>query len=428
MLRFFVGVSFALISLSAFPQKQSAQDKVVRLNQIQVVGTHNSYNMGFAPSEAKYFQKYYAKAYHGLEYHHQTLPQQLDAGARQLELDIVQDPQGGRFANPKIVGLTQEEGLPADPDFDPNHDMQKPGFKALHLGDLNERSSCQLFVQCLHAIRTWSHAHKGHVPIFVLVEDKQGRVSQLPDAVTAEPWTAATWDAMDAEIRSVFPEKEIITPDSVRGKFPTLEAAVLAGQWPTLKQSRGKVIFLLYNRKSAPAYLEGHAMMKGRVLFVNGRPGEPEEEGQRDISPARVLDRVPEFRGVADAGEQEPDGEERAHGHEQLTPLNPGETPELRDFGTRHLRRALTQLLECLIEVAGAIQRAPGGAGERRGLEQRQHADDPQRGEPVLHRTTSSRRQGLRQLRSDQHVDNHGTIRVLYHLHLHVEAGTLRDP
>ena len=35
-------------------------------------------------------------------------------------------------------------------------------------------------------------------------------------------------------------------------------------------------MFLLYNRKSAPAYLEGHAMMKGRVLFVNGRPGEPE--------------------------------------------------------------------------------------------------------------------------------------------------------
>ena len=276
MLRFFVGVSFALTSLSAFPQKQSAQDKVVRLNQIQVIGTHNSYNMGFAPSEAKYFQRHYAKAYHGLEYHHQTLPQQLDAGARQLELDIVQDPQGGRFANPKIVGLAQQEGLPADPDFDPNRDMQKPGFKALHLGDLNERSSCQLFVQCLQAIRAWSHSHRGHVPIFVLVEDKQGRVSQLPDAVTAEPWTAATWDAMDAEIRSVFPEKEIITPDSVRGKFSTLEAAILAGQWPTLKQSRGKVIFLLYNRKSAPAYLAGHPMMKGRVLFENGRPGEPE--------------------------------------------------------------------------------------------------------------------------------------------------------
>jgi hypothetical protein len=276
MPRSLVVVSLAFFSFTAAAQRHSTQDSLVHLNQIQVIGTHNSYNTGFAPSEGKYFQEHYAKAYHGLEYHHQSLPQQLDAGVRQLELDIVQDPQGGRFANPKIVGLTEQEGLPADPDFDPNHEMRKPGFKALHLGDLNERSSCQLFVQCLQAIRTWSQAHKGHVPIFVLVEDKQGRVSQLPDAVVAEPWTAKTWDAMDAEIRSVFPEREIITPDKVRGKFPTLEAAVLAGRWPTLKESRGKVVFLLYNRKSAPAYLADHPMMKGRVLFVNGRPGEPE--------------------------------------------------------------------------------------------------------------------------------------------------------
>jgi hypothetical protein len=267
----FVGQSRSLIA-----QTQSAQDKVVHLNQIQVVGTHNSYNIGFAPSEGKYFEEHYAKAFHGVDYHHQTLTQQLNAGVRQVELDIVQDPQGGRFAHPKIVGLTKEAGLPADPDFDPKHDYMKPGFKTLHLGDLNQRSSCILFTECLKEIRTWSKAHKGHVPVFLLIEDKQGKVSQLPDAVTAEPWTAATWDAMDAEIRSVFKESEIITPDKVRGGAATMEEAVLAGKWPTLGEARGKVVFLLYNRKSAPAYMEGHAMMKGRVLFVNGRPGEPE--------------------------------------------------------------------------------------------------------------------------------------------------------
>ena len=276
MLRFLLAAPLALLSLSALAQNQPTQDDAVHLNQIQVIGTHNSYNTGFAPSEAKYFQEHYPKAFPGLEYHHQSLPQQLDAGVRQLELDIVQDPVGGRFAQPKIVGLTAQESLPADPPFDPNGEMRKPGFKVLHLGDLNERSSCQRFVQCLQAIRTWSHAHKGHAPIFVLIEDKQGRVSQLPDAVTAEPWTATTWDAMDAEIRSVFPEKEIITPDQVRGNLPTLEAAVLAGKWPTLREARNKIVFLLYNRPSGPPYLASHPMMKGRVLFVNGRPGEPE--------------------------------------------------------------------------------------------------------------------------------------------------------
>jgi hypothetical protein len=276
MFRSVAVVSLALISLPVFAQNQKMQDSILHINQIQVIGTHNSYNMGFAPSEAKYFEQHYAKAYHGLEYHHQTLTQQLNAGVRQLELDIVQDPKGGRFGHPKIVELTKEAGLPADTDFDPKHEWEKPGFKTLHLGDLNQRSSCVLFTECLREVRTWSKEHKGHVPIFFLIEDKQGKVSQLPGAVTAEPWTAATWDAMDAEIRSVFKESEIITPDKVRGGAATLEEAVLAGKWPTMKEARGKVVFLLYNRSSAPAYLEGHAMMKGRVLFVNGRPGEPE--------------------------------------------------------------------------------------------------------------------------------------------------------
>jgi hypothetical protein len=291
MKRLLAAVSLAVLPMAGLAQSQRAQDKAVHLNQIQVIGTHNSYNMGFAPSEGKYFAEHYAKTYHGVEYHHQTLPQQLDGGARQLELDIVQDPKGGRFSHPKIVGLTQEAGLPADPDFDPNHDMDKPGFKLIHLGDLNQRSSCHLFVKCLTEIRAWSKAHKGHVPIFLLIEDKQGRLGPLAGGVTAEPWTSATWDAMDAEIRSVFKANEIITPDQVRGHFPTLEAAVLAGKWPTLRAARGKVVFLLYNRKSAAPYLEGHAMMKGRVLFVNGRPGEPEAGfAEQDAGKADEID------------------------------------------------------------------------------------------------------------------------------------------
>jgi hypothetical protein len=283
--------SFVLASSFAVAQSQAAQDKLVHLNQIQVIGTHNSYNTGFAPSEAKIFSARYPKAYHGLEYHHASLPAQLSGGVRQLELDIVADPKGGRFAHPRIVEITKQEGLPADPDFDPHHDMDKPGFKVIHLGDLNERSSCQRFVQCLQDIRGWSKAHPRHLPIFLLIEDKQGSISQLPDAVKAEPWTAETFDALDKEIRSVFHKNELITPDMVRGKYPTLEAAVLAGKWPTLAKSRGKVIFLLYMKRSAPMYLAGHPSLRGRVLFTNSDPGQPDAAFvERDKGTNAVID------------------------------------------------------------------------------------------------------------------------------------------
>ena len=109
--------------------------------------------------------------------------------------------------------------------------------------------------------------------------------------MTAEPWTAETFDALDKEILSVFPKKELITPDSVRGKYPTLEAAVLAGQWPTLAKSRGKVIFLLYIKKSAPMYLAGHPSLAGRVLFTNSDPGQPDAAFvERDNGAPAVID------------------------------------------------------------------------------------------------------------------------------------------
>jgi hypothetical protein len=280
-----------LLPFCGLAQSRAKQDKLVHLNQIQIIGTHNSYNTGFAPSEATFFSAQYPKAFSGVEYHHQPLAAQLSGGVRQLELDLVADPKGGRFAHPKIIELTKEQGLPADPAFDPQHEMDKPGFKVVHLGDLNERSSCQRFVQCLKDIRGWSKAHPEHVPIFILVEDKQGRISPLPGAVEAEPWTATTWDALDAEIRTVFHAREMITPDQVRGSYPTLEAAVLAGKWPTLSTARGKVVFLLYIKKSAPAYLAGHPSLHNRVMFTNSDPGQPAAAFiERDKGTPEVID------------------------------------------------------------------------------------------------------------------------------------------
>ena len=273
-------MTLALLMMSgagaAKTQTAATQDKVVHLNQIQVIGSHNSYNLGFAPSEEKYAQSRNPKSYEGLEYHHASLTAQLSGGVRQLEIDIVQDPKGGRFAHPKIVELTKQAGLPPDPDFDPNHEMDKPGFKVVHIPDLNQRSSCLLFTACLSEIRTWSKAHPDHVPLFLLIETKHGRTTSIPNSVEAEPFTTETFDALDKEIRSVFPDNEMVLPDQVRGKYPTLDAAVRAGNWPTLAQSRGKVIFLMDQKNAGPVYTAGHPLLEGRVLFTNSDPGKPD--------------------------------------------------------------------------------------------------------------------------------------------------------
>ena len=81
---------------------------------------------------------------------------------------------------------------------------------------------------------------------------------------------------MDSEIRSVFAPSEIIVPDDVRGKHETLEEAVLTSGWPVLDQCRGKVIFLLDQRRVGPLYVQGHPSLKGRVLFTNAATGTPD--------------------------------------------------------------------------------------------------------------------------------------------------------
>jgi hypothetical protein len=279
------GAGFCLAAASAL-SAIAASDADLRINQIQVIGTHNSYHAGLTPGVAKLLQATNPKAFDGLDYSHRDLTAQFDHGIRQVELDIYADAKGGRFARP--FGATLNTGGLAA--FDPQGVMSKPGFKVMHVQDIDYVSNCQPFTACLSAIRAWSRAHPRHVPIFVLVETKtQPPIPGVPGMAAPEPFTAETLDALDAEIRSVFPAGEMITPDQVRGRHATLEEAVLHGGWPTLRSARGKVVFLLDQQNVTDTYHAGHPSLAGRVLFTNATPGQPdaafveENEGAPDV-------------------------------------------------------------------------------------------------------------------------------------------------
>ncbi len=152
--------------------------------------------------------------------------------------------------------------------------MSKPGFKVMHVQDLDYRSTCQPLVACLKIVREWSQAHPKHLPIYILLETKQTDLPHQYRAVPTEKFTSSTFDALDAEIRSVFPPSDLITPDQVRGRKKTLEEAALHNQWPTLAVARGKVVFLMDQRPVGPVYLQGHPSLRGRVIFTNAEPGQ----------------------------------------------------------------------------------------------------------------------------------------------------------
>lgn len=285
-IRILAGAAAALLATTPTALAAGA-DADLRINQIQVIGTHNSYHAGLTPGVAKLLQATNPKAFEGLDYSHGDLTAQLDHGIRQVELDIYGDAKGGRFAHP--FGATLNPGGAAA--FDPEGVMLKPGFKVMHVQDIDYVSNCQPFIACLTQIRAWSRAHPRHVPIFILVETKtQPPIPGVPGMATFEPFTAAALDALDAEIRSVFPAGERITPDQVRGRHATLPEAIAHGGWPTLKAARGKVVFLLDQTNVTATYVQGHPALAGRVLFTNAEPGHPDAAfvEQNDGTPGAI--------------------------------------------------------------------------------------------------------------------------------------------
>jgi hypothetical protein len=267
-------------------------DDELRLDQVQVLGSHNSYHLQPEPALFELIAEFDPATAAGLEYSHPPLPEQLDElGIRQIELDVFADPEGGRYANralPPVAGLPAASGEPA---------LDEPGFKVLHVQDVDFASTCVTFVACLEQVKGWSDAHPGHVPITILVEAKDDPLDVgVPlDFAEPVPIDAAALDALDAEIRSVFAEDELITPDLVRGDAATLGAAVADHGWPALGAVRGRVLFALDNEGLRDAYLDGHPSLAGRVLFTPSRPGEP------DAAFAKLNDPIGDAAAIAAA-------------------------------------------------------------------------------------------------------------------------------
>jgi hypothetical protein len=237
-------------------------DENLHVNDLLSVGSHNSYKAAIADAEMAQLRARSTRAATVLDYSHPPLSEQLDDGARQLELDVYYDPQGGRFADPLGSRMRGER-------LDDAAELAKPGFKVMHIPDFDFRSTCTRFVVCLQAVKAWSDAHPDHIPILILINAKDDSPLRTSGTAVAKFDTAA-FDALDAEVASIFADDDLITPDQVQGKHATLRDAVLAGEWPKLGQARGRVFFALDETPDKVAIYRGERRsLEGRKMFVN---------------------------------------------------------------------------------------------------------------------------------------------------------------
>jgi len=252
------------------------KDQEAKLNHIQVLGSHNSYRLAITPALLEVIRQDNPRLARELDYSHLSLTGQLELGLRKLEIDVFGDPEGGRYAKPFGVFGLNGIGLPAGCQYDPEGLMLQPGFKVLHIQDIDFRSNCLTLKKGLEEIKAWSDAHPAHFPIVVTMNTND-QVIDKPGFARPARFDEQAYDALDQEFLDVFGAQRIIRPDDVRGDYETLEQAALAHNWPTLEQSRGKVMFVLDQAgPKLEAYARGHPSLKGRVMFVNAKEGRPE--------------------------------------------------------------------------------------------------------------------------------------------------------
>ncbi|MFS4456147.1 phosphatidylinositol-specific phospholipase C1-like protein [Maribacter sp. 2304DJ31-5] len=247
----------------------------IRFNQIQIIGSHNSYKQ---PIQEELWQQIFQEdsiRAMELDYGHVGLTEQLNMGLRGLELDIFYDPQGGRYTNPLGLQLVKSQDNDSLP-FDIENKLTLPGLKVFHIQDIDFRSNSLLFKDALKELKQWSAQHKGHIPIIITMNAKD-QVLDLPDFTKPLTFDAEALASIDKEILAVFDSSQLITPDFVRQEKKTLEQSILEHGWPTLDESKGKFLFVLDEMGEKMAtYGKSHPSLKNRVMFTISEPGNPE--------------------------------------------------------------------------------------------------------------------------------------------------------
>lgn len=202
-------------------------DDVLRFSDLQAKGTHNSYHV-----ETTEIVQW--------DYTHAPLPTQLETqGVRQFELDVSWDAELGRH-------------------------------RVYHVIVVDEGTTCDTLTDCAADLYTWSRRRSGHHPLLVLVETK-------------DAWDEATGPdrlrSLDEELLEAWPAERLVRPDDVQGDHPDLRTALAVDGWPTLRELRGKALFVVH---------DGGGWRDAYTADLSGRPMFPDAQGDEALPFAAV--------------------------------------------------------------------------------------------------------------------------------------------
>ena len=271
----------------------SQETKALYLNDIRILASHNSYKKKPHPMVMLFLAKVKNKLGEEndpiqLEYGHELLSTQLnDFNIRGFELDVYYDPIGGKFSKRKInsfvFGLktkSKEVGL------------KSPGFKILHIADIDYETNYVTLESALAELGTWSQNNPKHCPIFVNIEVKATSPGDLSKILRnlgfkrATKFTENTFHLLDSIIESNFSTEQLFTPVDMKKNNATLRARINNEGWPLYDDCRGKIIFVLEgdninlykNKGERPLFVYGEKEDDNVIFLLRNDPINNEKE------------------------------------------------------------------------------------------------------------------------------------------------------
>ena len=239
-------VFFSSLSFAQLPSDDTP------LNEIRILASHNSYKKKPHHKVLRFLKRFQNKLGDQnnpdyIDYGHLPFSEQFNNyGIRGIELDVNYDPDGGHYKRRRVnlFLFGQRQRLKGG-------ELKKPGFKILHISDVDFETNYLTLKSALKELRSWSELHPGHLPIYINIEAKGSHPADESKSLkrlgfkTCIPFDSIAYVKLEAEIRSVLNPNQIYSPKHFKDTCLSLRSRINTIGWPKLEEVRGKFIFVL---------------------------------------------------------------------------------------------------------------------------------------------------------------------------------------
>lgn len=223
--------------LADFDLKKAIEDGV-KLNEIAILGTHNSYQR-LATGETRFAMNIidtitFKKAgLNTFDFEMDTLTEQLEMGVRNVEIDI--------------------ETLDKD---------DKIEFKVTHNSIVDNASSAYDFTKALQEIKMWSDNNPEHIPVIIIVEPK----SFVIEINGMKKFSLEYAKELDKIVGNTLGDSLLTSKDMLRD-YASFKEMRENDDWISLKEAQGKILVLLHDCDVTESYIALDETIKTQKMF-----------------------------------------------------------------------------------------------------------------------------------------------------------------